>query len=250
MPIRSLLLIIPPLTQLNTPYPSTAYLTGFLRSHGYSVVQADLGIEMILSVFSRRGLLRIFDVIAGREESLPGEAKQMLALRDSYLATIDAVISFLQGRDPMLAHHFARQGALPEGPRFSQAQERSAAATSMPVTDAARHRATLYLEDLMDLIRETITPHFALNRYAERIGRSYSAVHQALQRVGVKRQRAGGDPAFRAQVREVGLGRLWPGRRFHFSRSASGQVPRWPGRPPVAGTRCVGRTTRAHTHGE
>jgi radical SAM superfamily enzyme YgiQ (UPF0313 family) len=175
MPIRSLLLIIPPLTQLNTPYPSTAYLTGFLRSHGYNVVQADLGIEMILSVFSRRGLMRIFDVIAGREESLPGEAKQMLALRDSYLATIDAVISFLQGRDPMLAHHFARQGALPEGPRFSQAQERSAAASSMPVTDAARHRATLYLEDLMDLIRETITPHFALNRYAERIGRSASS---------------------------------------------------------------------------
>ncbi|NMG56842.1 hypothetical protein GPA23_19910 [Aromatoleum aromaticum] len=25
--------VIPPMTQLNTPYPSTAYLTGFLRAH-------------------------------------------------------------------------------------------------------------------------------------------------------------------------------------------------------------------------
>ncbi len=48
----SLLLLIPPLTQLNTPYPSTAYLTGFLRARGYAVHQADLGIEMVLALFS------------------------------------------------------------------------------------------------------------------------------------------------------------------------------------------------------
>ena len=175
MPTNPLLLIIPPLTQLNTPYPSTAYLTGFLRSHGYHVAQADLGIEMILSVFSRPGLTRAFDVLAEGKDSLPGEAKQMLALRDSYLATIDPVISFLQGCDPMLAHHFARPGSLPEGPRFSLTHKRPGTRLPMPTTDAARYRATLYLEDLMDLIRETITPHFALNRYAERIGRSASS---------------------------------------------------------------------------
>ena len=28
------LLLTPPMTQLNTPYPATAYLTGFLRAHG------------------------------------------------------------------------------------------------------------------------------------------------------------------------------------------------------------------------
>ena len=32
-PLR-VLSLIPPMTQLNTPYPSTAYLTGFLRSRG------------------------------------------------------------------------------------------------------------------------------------------------------------------------------------------------------------------------
>ena len=37
-----ILSIIPPMTQLNTPYPSTAYLTGFLRSRGFHAQQADL----------------------------------------------------------------------------------------------------------------------------------------------------------------------------------------------------------------
>jgi hypothetical protein len=37
-----ILSVIPPMTQLNTPYPSTAYLTGFLRSRGFDAVQEDL----------------------------------------------------------------------------------------------------------------------------------------------------------------------------------------------------------------
>ena len=34
--------VIPPMTQLNTPSPATAYLTGFLRSRGIAAVQAYL----------------------------------------------------------------------------------------------------------------------------------------------------------------------------------------------------------------
>ena len=40
--------LIPPMTQLNTPYPSTAYLTGFLRSRGVDAVQADLALALQL----------------------------------------------------------------------------------------------------------------------------------------------------------------------------------------------------------
>jgi len=36
-----LLLVTPPMIQLNTPYPATAYLTGFLRLHA-----AELGLEV------------------------------------------------------------------------------------------------------------------------------------------------------------------------------------------------------------
>ena len=59
----SVFLVIPPLSQLNTPYPSTAYLTGFLRSRGVPCHQADLGIEMVLRLFSRDGVHAIFDEV-------------------------------------------------------------------------------------------------------------------------------------------------------------------------------------------
>lgn len=185
MPLRPALFLIPPLTQLNTPYPSTAYLTGFLRSRGYPAVQADLGLDMMLGVLSRPGLTDVFEAAVERADTLPGEARQMLALRNAYLSTIDPVIGFLQGRDLMLAPQLARRGFLPEGPRFATAQERVLPGAAVPCgTDVARRRATLYLEDLMDFIHECVTPHFALNRYAERIGRSASSfrsIEQALR---------------------------------------------------------------------
>src|SRR2546423_1394740 len=87
-----LLLVIPPLTQLNTPYPSTAYLTGFLRSRGYEVSQADVGIDMVLALFSRDGLTRAFEEIRSLPGELPGEARQMLALQRHYLDSIDPVV--------------------------------------------------------------------------------------------------------------------------------------------------------------
>lgn len=51
-----ILSLIPPMTQLNTPYPSTAYLTGFLRSRGFSAHQDDLAIQLVLSFLSSAGL--------------------------------------------------------------------------------------------------------------------------------------------------------------------------------------------------
>ncbi|TAJ28075.1 MAG: radical SAM protein, partial [Nitrospirae bacterium] len=111
------LLVIPPLTQLNTPYPATAYLTGFLRSRGYAVAQADVGIEMVLALFSRAGLTRVFKRLRTMSD-LPGEARQMLALHSAYLDSIDAVVGFLQGRDPTLAPRICQGGFLPQGPRF------------------------------------------------------------------------------------------------------------------------------------
>ena len=164
-----ILLIIPPLTQLNTPYPATAYLTGFLRSRGYEAEQADLGIEMILRLFSRRGLGQAFHRIKQMDASWPGEVQQILALEDAYLNTVEPVIAFLQGKDPMLAPHLARPGFLPEGPRFDADQRPGGGMHLYSPADAARHRATLYIEDLTDLLHETVAPHLFLNRYAEQI---------------------------------------------------------------------------------
>lgn len=166
------LLLIPPLTQLNTPYPSTAFLTGFLRSRGIHCEQADLGIEMVLRLFSRAGLQSVFAHIGARSESLPGEARQMLAVERAYLDTIEPVVEFLQGRNPTLASHLARPGVLPQGPRFAHGISLHRTASEQ---DRAKHWATLYLEDVADLVQATVSPYFALNRYAEHIAHSASS---------------------------------------------------------------------------
>jgi hypothetical protein len=46
------LALIAPMTQLNTPYPSSAYLTGFLRSQGVDARQDDLALKLVLRMFS------------------------------------------------------------------------------------------------------------------------------------------------------------------------------------------------------
>ena len=168
----NVLLLIPPLTQLNTPYPSTAYLTGFLQSRGVSCEQADLGIEMVLRLFSREGLTTVFNQIKGQEKALPSEARRMLTAEQEYLDVIEPVVVFLQGHSPETAARFARPGSLPRGPRFRMRQALPRTASR---DDRAKHNATLFLEDLTDLVQATITPHFALSRYAEHIARSASS---------------------------------------------------------------------------
>jgi len=166
------LLVIPPLTQLNTPYPSTAYLTGFLQSRGIEAEQADLGIEMVLRLFSPDGLRRVFQELHGHEGSLPKEALGMMRDEQTYVDMIGPVIAFLQGKTPDIAARLIQPGVLPQGPRF---RGRRKFARSVSVADRAKQWATFFLEDLADLVQATVTPHFALSRYAEHIGRSASS---------------------------------------------------------------------------
>ncbi len=169
------LLLIPPLTQLNTPYPSTAYLTGFLQSRGIKAEQADLGIEMVLRLFSPEGLRNVFRQLRTREGSLPKEALGMMRAEHSYVKMIGPVVAFLQGKTPDIAARLIEPGLLPQGPRF---RDRRKFSRSVSVTDRAKQWATFFLEDLADLVQATITPHFALSRYAEHIGRSASSFDQ------------------------------------------------------------------------
>lgn len=183
----SLLLLTPPFTQLNTPYPATAYLKGFLNTQGYESAQADLGIEVILALFSRKGLEEVFAALEASDESekeVSENSFRIYQLRHAYLATIEPVIRFLQHRNPTLAHRICDRSYLPEAGRFLQLEDLDWAFGSMGMEDRARHYATLYLEDLADLIQETIDPHFGFSRYAERLGRTashFEELEQALQ---------------------------------------------------------------------
>lgn len=177
------LLITPPFTQLNTPYPATAYLKGFLNTKGIASVQADMGIEVTLALFSKDGLKQLFaQVDAGKECS--ENARRILALQGDYINTIDAVIHFLQGKDPTLAHLICKRDFLPEASRFAQLDGLDLVFGSMGIQDKAKHLATMYLEDLSDLIQECVDSHFGFSRYAERLGRSansFDELYEALQ---------------------------------------------------------------------
>lgn len=172
MTSKTIFLITPPFTQLNTPYPGTAYVKGFLNTKNISSFQADLGIEVILKIFSKDGLNRMFAEIESKPTEWSDNSQRIIALQEEYIKTIDPVILFLQGKNPTLAHLICQEDFLPEASRFAQLEELDWAFGTMGTQDKAKHLATLYLEDISDLIVECIDSNFGFSRYAERLGRS------------------------------------------------------------------------------
>jgi len=179
-----LFLITPPFTQLNTPYPATAYIKGFLNTKNIESVQADLGIDVILELFSKEGLEAIFSQTTISDKPKTTNARRIYALKDEYIKTIDSVIAFLQGKNPTLALQICQEDFLPEASRFAQLEELDWAFGTMGTQDKAKHLATLYLEDISDFIVECIDENFGFSRYAERLGRSansFDELYEALQ---------------------------------------------------------------------
>lgn len=164
---QKVLLVTPPLTQLNTPYPATAYLKYFLSSRNYEVYQVDLGIELILRIFSKEGLTELFAQV---EEPATENCDRIFSMQYSYISTVDVVIRYLQNKDLTLSHRICTRKFLPEGPRFKVLDEMDENLFGkMAVEDKARFLATLYMEDLGDFIRENIDSGFGFSRYQEKI---------------------------------------------------------------------------------
>ncbi|WP_343023478.1 radical SAM protein [Flavobacterium sp. PL12] len=178
-----LLIITPPFTQLNTPYPATAYIKGFLNTINVDSVQADFGIEVILKLFSKQGLRDLF-FNAKMDSDVSDNSQRIFALQSEYIKTIDAVIAFLQGKNPTLALQICQDDFLPEASRFAQLEELDWAFGTMGTQDKAKHLATLFLEDISDFIVECIDENFGFSRYAERLGRSansFDELYETLQ---------------------------------------------------------------------
>jgi radical SAM superfamily enzyme YgiQ (UPF0313 family) len=180
------LLLTAPMVQLNTPYPATAYLAGFLRLHaaelGLEITQADPALELFLRLFSRDGLARVRAALGGRA-SATASLGAFAAQGGRYLATVDAVVGFLQGRAPGLAARLVRRKFLPEGPRFAPLAAAlaegdaadaplAAAYRELSLADRAKHLASLYVDDVADAIRDGIDARFELSRYAEKLAES------------------------------------------------------------------------------
>ncbi|QIY89875.1 B12-binding domain-containing radical SAM protein [Chryseobacterium gallinarum] len=180
--MKDLLLITPPFTQLNTPYPATAYIKGFLNTKNISSYQIDLGIDVILELFSKEGLQKVFDKKIDLQNASEN-TQRIFALKEEYLKTIDQVIPFLQGKTPTLARQICSMNFLPEASRFNQLDDMEFAFGNMGLQDKAKHLATLYLEDISDYIVENIDPDFGFSRYAERLGKSANSFDELYSKL-------------------------------------------------------------------
>ncbi len=179
------------MTQLNTPYPSTAYLTGFLRSQGVDAVQEDLALALVLALFTPEGLAQVRGcALAKPEAKRTACVNYFLDYFERYQSTVAPTIAFLQGRDSTLSHRIAGRGFLPEGPRFAALDAYDDEGSGDPLAwafgalgqqDRARHLATLYLNDLADVLRDAVDSRFEFVRYAEQLAGSQATFEPLAQ---------------------------------------------------------------------
>lgn len=173
------LLLLAPLTQLNAPYPSIMQLAGALRRDGTEVFQADLSLALALRLFSKAGMEGVTQELKGKR-SASVSVSHFLAENRRYVSCVDAVLRFLQGKDPTLAYRIVTREFLPEGPRFRALENEGGESFSrteqlfgaLGVQDQAKYLASLFVDDLADVIRDGVDERFALSRYAEKIAAS------------------------------------------------------------------------------
>ncbi len=179
-----ILFVLPPLTQLNTPYPSITHLTGYLRSRGIEAEQMDLGIELINRLFTRMELGRVFDVVEKRVESrelkLNKTMRIIVSNRGFYERNVEAVMKFLSGRDLQLANRFSDLRFWEDMHRLPDEEELEWAFGTSGKVDRAKYLCSLFLKNVVDVV-QLLDEHFQLIRYAERLC-TYLATFEPLER--------------------------------------------------------------------
>ena len=173
-----ILFVLPPLTQLNTPYPSITHLTGYLRSRGIEAEQMDLGIELINRLFTRGELSRVFDIVGGRK--LNKMMRIVVSNRGFYERNIETVMKFLSGRDLQLANRFADLRFWEDMYRLPEEEELEWAFGTSGKIDRAKYLCSLFLKNVCDVVA-LVDEHFQLIRYAERLC-TYLATFEPIEK--------------------------------------------------------------------
>jgi hypothetical protein len=156
------------MVQFNTAYPAVPTLAAFVRARGHEVAQEDLSLALALRLFSPEGVATIARVLA---RSFPGKrcppsVRHVLAHARVIQDKVAGVVRFLQGHAPEQASAWAAPRGLPEGPRFAAMR---GLIDREPVEVIAKHRASLFLDEIADAVRDGIDEHFELARYAEHL---------------------------------------------------------------------------------
>ena len=148
------LLITPPFTQLNTPYPASCYLKGFLDSKGIETNQCDLSIELFNALFTKKNIQRLVDEVRGQKDI---QFPLIWEKQEEYINKVDTVIGFLRKHETTTAYQILHDSFLPKAHRFEKLEEDlSWAFGNLGILDKAKHYATLFIEELGDFIKANI----------------------------------------------------------------------------------------------
>lgn len=192
-------IVLPPLVQLNTAYPSGAYLKSFFKTQNLDARWFDLSIELFNEIFCRRGLECLFEkctdiALKKYDEALKngdsGSAQALLRYvseSSRWIDWIDSIVAILRDGNPSgdnpdcrtsgreLCHGFVFSPFAPRGMRMENFLSNL---DHEPTTDDARFLASLALADLADFIAVVFDSEFSLVRYAESLAISETSFAQ------------------------------------------------------------------------
>lgn len=190
-------IIQPPLVQLNTPYPSGAYLSAFFKDffsqeHIEGTTHwLDLSTELFHKIFCKDGLSLIFEQSENEalklaqkmenqgDENSAFQLRRYVSESQNWSNWIDTIVSIVcpqsnSGRE--YVHEFVRSAHAPRGLRM----ENHLANLGRDVTaDDSQILASLALADLADYVTAVYDKNFSLIRYAESLAVSAATFKQA-----------------------------------------------------------------------
>ena len=193
----SVIIVQPPLLQLNTASPSGAYLSAFFREAGLFPKWDDLSIALFNSIFSKDGLKKLFDLSAPNALKVAEKAqregdketafqiRRYVETKESWQNWIEPIKSILRGNtggSREFCHRFIYSPFAPRGHRMEQflsGLERE------PCVDDAPFLASMALADLSDYIAVAFDKEFSLVRYAESLcinESSFSDIQKGLEK--------------------------------------------------------------------
>ena len=172
----NVLILQPPVMQLNTAYPSGAYLSDFFKRENCLTKWLDLNIELFYSIFCKSGLEKIFELseqnalkLAQKAENSGDEntafnLRRYVCQKKIWIDWIDRIVQILCGKGFESAHAFVFGAHVPRGNRM---ENFLANLDHDLTTDDARSLASFALVDFADFINVAFDRNFSLVRYAE-----------------------------------------------------------------------------------
>ena len=178
--IKNVITIIPPLLQLNSPYPSGAYLTSFFKTQGLNAHWMDLSIHLFYEIFSRSGLARLFELSEKNALKLADEAeakgddntafnlRRYISQKESWIEWIDFITAVLCGGGAReKEHQFLYSPFAPRGNRMENYLSEVSESGREVTVDDVRFLCSFAFADLSDYITVAFDSQFSLVRYAE-----------------------------------------------------------------------------------